>query len=137
MSYQNELGLETIESKIFEFLWALVFVSPVIVSISLIIVFVKWRKKYQWLLGRFLRYVFLGGVIGFVVTFVYVVTWTIMYNSPQGPLGIFFFGPPFFALGELAGFGLFAWLEARKRRKAQGKPNPNSISDPSRDPVRK
>jgi hypothetical protein len=117
MSNCNEFGLETIGSKIFEFLWALVFVSPVIVSITLIVVCVKCRKKYQWTSGRFLRYVIFGGVMGFLVAFAYVVTWTIIHNSSQGPLAIFFFGPPLFAVGELAGFWLFTWLDARKRKR--------------------
>jgi hypothetical protein len=119
MSYQNEFGLQSVGTWILQFLWILVFVSPIIVSISLIVAFVKCRKKYQWPLGRFLRYVIFGGAIGFIVAFAYVVTWTIINNSPQGPLAIFFFGPPLFAVGELAGFWLFAWLVIRKRRKVQ------------------
>ena len=120
MSYSNEFGLQSIGTWILQFLWILVFVSPIIVSISLIVAFVKCRKKYHWPLGRFLRYVIFGGAIGFMVAFAYVVTWTIIHNAAQGPLAIFAFGPPLFAVGELAGFWLFTWLEARKRRGVHG-----------------
>lgn len=119
MSYQNEFGLQSVGTWILEFLWTLVFVSPVIVSVSLIIAYVKCRKKYQWLLGRFLRYVIFGGMIGFIAALAYVVTWTIIHNAAQGPLAIFAFGPPLIAVGELAGFALFTWLEARQRRRVQ------------------
>jgi len=97
-----------------------IFLSFVIINIFLIIADVKWRKKYQWPLGRFIRYAFFGGVIGFFIAIVFVVTWTLIYKGSQGSAAIVFFGPFFFAIGELAGFALFAWLEARKRKRAQG-----------------
>jgi uncharacterized membrane protein len=93
----------------------LIFYSPVVVSLLLTIVYFLWRKKYQWPLGRFFRYIFYGGVIGFMVAFVFVVTWTVTHDAPQGPLGIFYFGPSLFALGELVGFALFLWVNSRKR----------------------
>ena len=102
-----------------ESLMILVFASPIITSVFLNFAYVKGRKQYLWPLGRFLRYVVFGGIIGFLVAFVYVVTWTVINNSPQGPLAIFFYGPPAIAVGELAGYWLFTWLVARKRRREQ------------------
>jgi hypothetical protein len=96
-----------------------IFLSFVIINIFLVIADVKWSKKYQWPMGRFLKYIFLGGVIGFFVAIVFVVTWTLIYKGSQGPMAIIFFGPFFFAVGELAGFWLFTWLEARKRKRVQ------------------
>jgi len=97
----------------------LIFYSPAIVSFFLIISYVFWHEEYQWPLGRYFRYIFFGGAIGFVVPFIFVMTWTAIHNSPQGPLVIIFYGPFFFAIGELAGFALFVWLVARKRKRIQ------------------
>lgn len=98
--------------------------SSVIVGMLLIVAYIFLCKKYQWPLGRFLKYVFFGGVIGFLVVFGYVMTlraindslWT---RNMFDVLVFFFYGSLSFAIGELAGFGLFAWLVARKRRKVQ------------------
>ena len=119
MSYSNEFGLEQYWSTFVELLWDFAFVLPVVINIFLIIAYVKCRKKYQWTLGRFLKYAIYGGVLGFFIAFVFVMTWTMTHNAAQGPLALIWFGPFFFAIGELAGFGLFAWQEARKRRRVQ------------------
>ena len=94
----------------------LVFYSPVIVSLLLISVYIFLRQRYRWPLGRFLRYVFLGGVIGFIVAFVYVWHLTALSNSPQGPLALFWYGPLAISIGELEGFALYIWQVARKRK---------------------
>jgi len=98
--------------------------SSVIVGILLIVVYIFLRKKYQWPLGRFLRYVFLGGVIGFVGALGTVMTLRVfndaLWNRNMFDVLVFFFyGSLSFAIGELAGFALFAWLVARKRRRIQ------------------
>ena len=98
--------------------------SSVIVGILLIVAYIFLRKKYQWPLGRFLRYVLFGGVIGFAGTFGTVMTlraindalWT---RNMFDVLIFFLYGSLSFAIGELAGFALFAWLVARKRKRVQ------------------
>ena len=90
------------------------FLFILISNIFLIIADVKWRKKYQWPLGRFLKFIFFSGVIGLFVAIAYVVTWTVIYEGSQGPLAIIFLGPVFFAIGELVGFALL-WVKSRKR----------------------
>jgi NhaP-type Na+/H+ or K+/H+ antiporter len=94
----------------------LVVYSPVIVSLLLIFVFIFLRQRYRWALGDFFQYIFLGGVIGFIVAIVYVWHLTSLYNSPQGPLALFWYGPLAISIGELEGFVLYIWQVARKRK---------------------
>ena len=95
-------------------LFDLLHYSSEIVSILLIFAYIFLRNKYQWALGRFLKFILFGGVIGFVVAIAYTVIWTIATESPQGPLGIFYIGPPLTAIGELVGFALFLWVLRKK-----------------------
>jgi len=97
----------------------LVAYSPVIVGFLLIAVCILLRQRYQWALVACFKYVFFGGVIFFVCIFIYIMYLTFLYNLPQGPLSLFWYGPLAFSLGELAGFALFVWLAARKRKRLQ------------------
>ena len=89
--------------------------SPSVINVFLIFAYFKWRKKYQWTLGRFLKYIFFGGVIGFFIAIVFVVTWTLIYNGSQGLLSIIIFGPIFFTYGEFAGFALLLRVNSQKQ----------------------
>jgi len=120
MGYQNENELDLYLSEIVRWLWEVALFSPVIVSVLLILVYVEYRKKYQWTLGLFLVCTIIGGVIGVVGTFILMVLTPLYSNSPQMPLvAIFGFGPPLIAACELAGFWLFTWVVARKRKRVR------------------
>jgi NhaP-type Na+/H+ or K+/H+ antiporter len=115
-----DLGISS--SVLSSVLLQLEFYSSVIVGILLIVAYIFLHKKCQWPLGRFLKYVFFGGVIGFAGTFGAVMAlraindalWT---RNMFDVLIFFLYGSLSFAIGELAGFGLFAWQVARKRRR--------------------
>jgi hypothetical protein len=87
-------------------LYHLIVYSPVIVGFLLIFVYIILRQRYRIPFGAFFRYIFFGGAIFFVCTFIYLMT-LISGHSPQGPLTIPIYGPLAFSLGELAGFALF------------------------------
>lgn len=120
MMFDPAISSRTISMILFQ----LELFSSVIVGILLIVAYIFLGKKYQWPLGRFLRYVFLGGAIGFIGAFGTVMTlraindalWT---RNMFDVLVFFFYGSLSFAIGELAGFALFAWLVARKRKRIQ------------------
>src|SRR5262249_9819106 len=61
----------------------------------------KWGFKYTS--EGFLRDVILWGMIGFIVAFLVVIFLTALYNSPQGPLALIFYGPLGIAIGEIVG----------------------------------
>ena len=61
----------------------------------------RWGLKYTS--EGFLRDMILWGMIGFGVAFLVVIFPTVLYDSPQGPLALIFYGPLGIAIGEIVG----------------------------------
>lgn len=93
--------------------------SPVIVAFLLISVYIFLRQRYQWGLGTFFIYILFGGVTFFVCTLI-LMDFTFLYHLFPKSFSPYWYFPLAFSLGELAGFALFLWQVARKRKRVQG-----------------
>ena len=94
-------------------------VSPVIISVLLIISYTFLRKKYQWPLDLFIAYTFFWGLVFFILAFILLMIWSAILKSGNGPLAIIFWGPAGITIGELVGFALF--LRAHRKNKTSNK----------------
>lgn len=99
---------------------SLLFGWPMVVSFLLIMAYIFLHKKCQWPISLFLSCIIISGIVGFVVAIIATVKFATAHPGSQAPLAILYYGPNFIAIGELAGFALFAWLVARKRRRING-----------------
>ena len=85
----------------------LMILSPLIVTPLCIGFYVFEVRRTRWGLKYtsegFLRDMILWGMIGFGVASLVVIFPTVLYDSPQGPLALIFYGPLGIAIGEIVG----------------------------------
>src|SRR5581483_4982775 len=97
----------------------LIEMSPLIVvaicSSYFIIEVRRARMGYKLVTGRFLGRIVTGAIAGLATGFLVVIALTAVYNSPQGPLALIFFGPLATSLGVI--FGTVKWRMRERNRQ--------------------
>ena len=87
-------------------IWSPVVVVPVSM-IVFIICGIKRHIKLLFIIKEYVIFVLAWALYGIFLAVVIIITLTIIYNSSQGPLGLFFDGPLSLSTGALVGTGLW------------------------------
>ena len=95
----------------FYVLWLMV-LSPVIATVICAVIFWLEQAAAKSVL-RFLGYLIVGAVSGFVLAVIFIVVSMMIRESPQAPLGVILYGPLGIAIGEF--IATFSWRQRLRK----------------------
>jgi len=83
--------------------------SPIIAAVIFLVLYFIGSLFFSSLETKhFIGFLVLGGILGFGVSVIIVVTQTVLYESPQGPLALIYYAPVGVTVGEV--FGVIFWI---------------------------
>jgi energy-coupling factor transporter transmembrane protein EcfT len=99
------------------------FFSPVLTAAACILYFIvvvlRRGYRFKFTVGRFLSRVLLWAAAGFAIAFACVMVVTAIYDSPQGPLTLFWYGPVAISVGIIVGTVMWRRCETKSNRPVE------------------